>query len=247
MSIKIDYPRDSFARSLELAEKLFDIGETSRETLADSAGRKLSGAFSTLISAAIKYNLIEIVSDDKVRTTTQVKELKLSYSDEEKVQLYQQCVLQPGVFRAIHDRFLGKKLPDILDKILAREFKVEKSSPQIATYLREAFQSAHLISPDGMVLPQILDIETPILVESDSSSKLTLSSVFAVEEEKAQQVSSNNYEPLGQPPNTGFYSVSVIGPDMRLIQIDLKDQDDFTILDATIRKIKRKLGFEIAD
>jgi len=56
----IEYPRASLRSALQLADAVAGFaGSCSTELAAEKLGKKMSGAFQALVSATVKYRLIE--------------------------------------------------------------------------------------------------------------------------------------------------------------------------------------------
>src|SRR5471030_2120640 len=111
MAKSLEYPRASFKAALELAEAVDSLGGScSSELCAEKIGNKVGGAFYYIFSSAQKFRLVTHASG-QISISTLYREIKLSYTDEEKTNLLVTSFLSPPVFSRLYERFKGKELP----------------------------------------------------------------------------------------------------------------------------------------
>ncbi|HZQ42192.1 MAG TPA: hypothetical protein VFA99_03030, partial [Acidobacteriaceae bacterium] len=123
----VDYPRASLRSSLELAAAVDALGGScTDEMCAQRMSRKHgSGAFNSLINAAVKHGLVDSKRGNLSTTPLYSRDYKHAYSDTQRMEALRRAFLNVPLFKRIHERFVGKALPeDILDKLLIREFEV---------------------------------------------------------------------------------------------------------------------------
>jgi len=234
----IDYPRASFKNSKELADAVDYLGGScSVESCADKMGLKVSGSFSALIASATKYALID--NSRGTLTTTQLyKDIKLSYTDQERLNNFAKAFLAPSLFRKVYDRFLGKELPiQMLDKLFIREFEVDQdSASRIKRYFIDGLKEFLLINEKNVLVP------SPDSEKHDSPQK---------EEPVFEEEPGNNPAPI-KPVNSAAilkenvmqrgeneFVIHITGPSMDS-KIVLKEEEDLIILEAMINKIKKR-------
>ena len=124
----VEYPRRSLKDALNLAETVSRLGgKCSVETCAESMKKRVSGSFSALANAAVKYGLVTSKSGE-LAVTDLFNEYRWAYTEEEKQKLLRQAFLNAPLFNQVFTRFRNEKLPgDILTKVLIREFDVKES------------------------------------------------------------------------------------------------------------------------
>jgi hypothetical protein len=124
----VDYPHAAFKSSIDLATAVDYLGGScSVINCAERLNKKVSGAFKSLVSAAVKHGLIT-VKKDVLNTTELYRLYKFSYNEEEKLDTLRKAFLYPVLYQKIYERFKGKELPvSMLDKLIIRELAVEES------------------------------------------------------------------------------------------------------------------------
>ena len=228
----VDYPRAALDSSLQLAEAVSSLGGScSVDMAADKLGRKVSGSFSALISAAVKYGLVAS-KDGKLSLQPLYRSIKLAYSDAERKGFLAQAVLSPPLFRAIADRFDGQALPtEHFEKLLVREFDVpEDIASRVAQYFLQGGKQAGLISPSGTVSRALGDEEQA----DDGSSDRDTDESATGDSQRAGQM-----QPKSDASQDEF-SISFSGPGLNST-IVVREQEDLLIVDAMLKKVSKAL------
>ncbi len=233
MPRELDYPRKSFIQAFELANAVDYLGgNTPIETAAEKINQSAKGgSFHALFSAAVKHSLIE-GKKGYVKNTDLFRSIKLAYTEEEKRNYLRIAFLQPQVYKQIYEKFKNKELPaQMLDKILIREFNVASDlASRVAKYFLEGASFTELLYGNK-------------LVELDSEGN-------GIEEANVIELTPSNLpvpqqtEKKGSTPiSTSYideYLIHIYGPGIES-KISINDEDDFQILEAMIRKLKRKI------
>lgn len=236
----VDYPHASFKSAFEVASAVDYLGGScSVESCADRMKKKVSGAFKSNISAALKHGLITSKKD--VLSITELFRLhKLGYNEQEKLEFLRKSFLMPVLYAKIYERFRGKELPvSMLDKLLIREFNVEESyASRISGYFIDGAKTTNLLE-NGKLLD---DINLKSSSETDdNSAENDGSDTLNFEMEKFNKDVSVNTIELPISSNKDLFTVMIVGPGMNT-KIEINEEDDLIILDAMIKKIKRKLS-----
>lgn len=233
----IDYPRASLKSALELAKAIDDLGgECSSEMAAERLNRKVSGAFSALVSAAIKFGLVSSKSQ-RLSTAVLYKNYKLAYTPEESSEKLRQMLLSPILFRNIYDRFVGKEIPIThFEKLLIREFEVPDDwASRIASYFVDGAKQSGLLGENN----RLIDIapgessgeEEQVNAQSDNSQEInTRASQPAQPQEKDEAVSAHQK----------VYVVRVTGPGINST-IEVHEPEDMIIVQAMLKKVEKAL------
>jgi hypothetical protein len=115
----------------------------------------------------VKHGLI---SKDKeiLKITDLFKNIKLSYTDKEKLDNMAKAFLLPDTYREILERFNGKALPiDVLDKMLIKEYQVTNDISQtVANNLIKGAEQLGLIMSGKVTLSK----ETIALAEEQAAT-----------------------------------------------------------------------------
>jgi hypothetical protein len=149
----VDYPRASLAKSLSLAEAVYELGgSTTIEICAEHMDRRVGGGFRDIVSAAVKYGLVT-TSKGSIRTTQLFKEYHLGYTDQEKIDILRGAFSNVPLFNEICARFDGRAIPlEILDRLLVREFDVtQQVASKVSKHFLEAAKSTGIVSDDNLV------------------------------------------------------------------------------------------------
>jgi hypothetical protein len=232
----IDYPRASLENGLQLAEAVSSLGGTcSVEMAAEKMGRKISGAFSALVSAAVKYGLVAS-KEGKLSTQPLYRSIKLAYSDAEKRAFLTQALLSPPLFRSIVERFDGKILPaEHFEKLLIREFDVpEDFASRVAQYFLQGSKVAGLLSANGV----ITRTETRDAGQEDDGRS-------SAEEADEKEHEKGQAGPVGVAPtqpmtSSDEFSISFRGPGLDSV-IVIQESEDLLIVDAMLKKVAKAL------
>ena len=238
----IDYPRASLKSSLKLAEAVQDLGgDCAVEMAADRMGKRVGGSFKALMSAATKYALLSHKSG-RLTVTALYREYRLAYTADERDGILQKAFLSVKLFTAIFERFKAQKLPmEHFEKLLVREFEVpEEIASRVVLYFVDGAKQTSLLNPDHTFAKA---------GAADAKAKETEAATIDDEEEE-----SSNGNPLSQSESPGLsqallgghegYSVRIVGPGMDSI-VAIKDEDDISIVEVMLNKVKRKLKEQV--
>lgn len=238
----LNYPRNSFEKSLEIAEAAFDLGGTCDEqTCADKLGKSVSGGFKSIIASAQKFNLIEF-HRGIISCSDSYNLIQHAYSEDEKRDYLIQSFLSPDVFRELFDRFEGKRLPfELLDRMLIREYGVEqKIASRVSKYFMDGLKSLELLDSSNILssfrhgsLENEHDFTDAIAISTDSITK-TLSR----NDEDKKEISTQEKINSAFPSNG--YVVHITGPGLNT-RIEILEEDDLDIVETTLKKVKRKI------
>lgn len=239
-----EYPRASFKNALSLANAVNALGgDCSVNTCADKLnykGGNKNGAFNSLVGAAVKHGLITSKSETLIITDIYSK-ISLSYNDKERQEHLQSAFLTPMLYRKIYEKFRGKELPlDILERMLIREYNVDQSvASRVTGYIIEGAKFVSLLVENKLI--ENLKVEE---VEVFTGNR-NLDGHKDERREKAELIPYQEI-PIHRSQNEGGfnsdgYVLHIIGPDIDS-KYKLADEDDFAIIEATLRKLKRKLG-----
>ena len=223
----VDYPRASLKSVLELAKAIDDLGGSCTLGMAaERMSRKISGAFSMLISSASKFGLVEN-KGQKLSTTNLYKDYKLSYTEEEKSQKLREIMLSVQLFQSIYERFSGKELPIThFEKLLIREFNVPNDlGSRVASYFIDAAKESNLIDENNRLIDysQTLDNSNNNLGNTESIND-------DVEEIPLKETQKNIKN----------YFVRITGPNMDS-NIELIEPEDMLIVHAMLKKVEKHL------
>lgn len=223
----VDYPRASLKSALELARAVDDLGGSCTAGMAaERMSRRISGAFSMLISSASKFGLIEN-KGQKLSTTNLYKDYKLSYNEEEKSQKLREIMLSVQLFKSIYERFSGKELPIThFEKLLIREFSVPSDlGSRVASYFIDGARDSNLIDENNRLIDysQTLDAGNNNLLDTESIND----EIVEIAPKEPQKSIKN-------------YFVRITGPNMDS-NIELIEPDDMLIVNAMLKKVEKHL------
>lgn len=233
----IDYPRASLKSALELAKAVDDLGgECSSEMAAERLNRKVSGAFSALVSAAIKFGLV-VSKSQKLSTAASYKDYKLAYTPEESSEKLRQVLLSPVLFQNIYERFAGKEIPIThFEKLLIREFEVpEDWASRIGSYFIEGAKQSGLLGENNRLIDKVpsesSSEEALINATSDNSLETSV---------RATQPSQPQEKDDAVSAHQKVYVVRVTGPGINST-IEVHETDDMLIVQAMLKKVEKAL------
>lgn len=224
----LDYPRDSIARSLELAKAVDSLGGSSTpEICAEKMGRRFSGAFGTLLGAAGKYGFVE-TSKSRITTTDLYKTYKHAYTEEEKRRVLRKALENVPVFSQLIERFHEQKVPeDILAKILVREFGVrDRESSRVASFFIDGIRDAGIADSGGE------NSSFEAVGQSTSRS-------VASDDDIARQANDLHIS-KSSPSDSTSHTITINGPGFHS-EIKIGDLDDILIVEAMLGRIKKQL------
>lgn len=231
MPKKIDYPRASVARSIQLAEAVYELGGScGLEMCAEHMGRKVGGGFKDIVSAAVKFGLITNTKG-MLGTTQLFQTYHLGYSLEEKAQVLQQAFLRVPLFLEIYERFKSQKLPiEILDKLLIREFQVNQQiASRVAKYFLDGAKATKLLNGDNTfhLLSGVTDEP-----EKENAEESPVDSM----EYRDTDLDAEPVEII----DANEFSVRITGPGINST-IAIREEDDLDIVEVMLKKVRKKL------
>lgn len=230
MPRELDYPRKSFIQALELANAVDYLGgSTTTANAAEKINQSPKGGnFHALFSTATKHKLIES-KKGFVKNTDLYKSIKLAYTDEEKRNYLRTSFLEPQVYKSIYEKFRMKELPaHMLDKILIREFNVASDiASRVAKYFLEGASFTELLSDN-----KLIEIET----ESNGIDEANVIELNPINLPLPHSVEKK----IVSPQYIEEFLIHIYGPGIES-KISINDEDDFLILEAMIKKLKRKI------
>ena len=226
MPKEVDYPRGSLRKSLELAQAVADLGGNCKiESSASKLGKKDSGAFRALVSAADKYGVIRN-KRGQLSTTDLFREYTLAYSKEDEVRVLQKAFLGVPLFRKIVDRFQSTKIPvDIFEKLLIKEFDVrDQIASRVTKYFLDGAKTVQLLNKDNTLIAS-----NTVAEEIENNSENPTPPVPAITNKSDKEV----------------FSVTISGPGINS-SITILEQGDLDIVETMLKKVRRKLQ-EVSD
>jgi hypothetical protein len=232
----VDYPRASLKSALELAKAVEDLGGgCSTEMAAERLNKKVSGAFSALVSAATKFGLVESKSQ-KLSVSAQYKEFRLAYTPEESNEKLRQILLSPILFRAIYERFVGKEIPiSHFEKLLIREFEVpEDWSSRIASYFIDGAKQSGLLGENN----RLIDCSLSGTPNDPEGNKTAVGNPDAVDTQPLSTPPQEKDDPTA--PHQKLYVIRVTGPGINST-IEVHEAEDMLIVQAMLKKVEKAL------
>lgn len=226
-------------KAMELANAVEYLGGACTiQTCADRLGKKVSGGFGMLISSAIKFNLITRKGEE-LKNSQLYKNIKLAYNEDEKNENLRSSFFSPRLFSNLYDRFKGRELPiSMLPKLLIREFNVdEDAGSRISGYFVEGLRFLNLL--DGNKLIEISNGKTNSAEEIDTVEEKESGLIFNQESNVNPGITQQAQEVLSL--NNSVYTIHLKGPGMDS-KITISEDEDFLILDAMVKKIRRKMN-----
>lgn len=230
----VDYPRASLQRSLELARAVDSLGgECTVEMAASKLSKKVTGAFNALLSAAAKYGLVE-TRKQKVQTTDLFREHKLAYTPARAQEVLRTSFLRVPLFQQLVARFESKQLPlDILEKLLIRELAVpDDVASRVAMYFVEGAREVGLLEGDNTLRTE--------KTTGDSDAARDDNDDQAKDQDDVNEQTASARGRGDSASNVSHYSVLIRGPGMNS-EIRIVEAEDLDIVDAMLKKVKRKL------
>lgn len=236
----VDYPHASFKSVFEIAAAVDYLGGScSVESCAERMKKKVSGAFKSLISAAVKHGLLTY-KKDVLSVTELYRHHKLGYNEQEKLEVLRKSFLMPSLYQKIYERFKGKELPiSMLDKLLIRELNVEEAyASRVSGYFVDGAKTVKLLENGQLVNDDNLEtnmVNNEPEIEEEENGIETLQTIERRQKELPIETIS-----LPISTNKDLFTVMIVGPGMNT-KIEINEEDDLLILDAMIKKIKKKL------
>jgi len=209
---------------------------------ADKLNKKLSGAFTALIAAASRFDLVTN-KKGQLRTSSIYRDYKLAYSSEEANNVLRTIFLRPTLFQKIFERFQGRELPVAhFEKLLIREFDVpEAISSRVARYFIDGAKQSGLLGANNVLSSIANKIDEQVIAEDSEAD----SEDYAENTNLSQHATSSTSPELDSrhevPVSESQYSVRIKGPGIDSV-IVVNEQDDLIIVEAMLQKIKKKLA-----
>jgi len=237
MPKNLNYPLASFQKAFALADAVDALGGScSVESCAEKMQRKISGGFMVIISSAQKFNLIGF-EKGIITISEDYKLIKHSYTNSERIAFLRKAFLSPQVFSILYERFKGRNLPvEMLDKILIREFGVEENTVgRIAGYFLEGLKTYGLLNgnrlADDDVQEKAIPIEEAVKIEPASET---------IPNHSKKETIPDPLDASFTHINSERYEVQLTGPNIST-KLNLDDEEDVLILEAIIKKVRKKL------
>jgi hypothetical protein len=230
-----EYPMASLKKSIELAKAVDELGgNCSIDMCAEKLNRQVSGGFRYVIYGATKFNLV-VQTKGMLTITSLYKDIKLSYSEEQKEAYLQAAFLNVPLFKNVCDRFKDQKLPiNILDKLLVREFGVgERIVSRVKKYFVEGAKMVGLLSPDNKIV-SLTEISNE--VSGDIMNQQFVNSIKG--KTRLQDPNDNTYF-----ASSSLYSVKISGPGVNFA-ISITENADLEVVKLILEKIKGKINKE---
>jgi len=228
MPKNLNYPLASFQKAFALADAVGALGGScSIEIGAAKMQRKVSGGFMVIVSSAQKFNLINS-EKSFITITEEYKLIKHSYTNSERMAFLKKAFLTPQVFSILFERFKGQELPvEMLDKILIREFGVEENTAgRVAGYFTDGLKAYGLLIGNRLADDDVQEKAIPI--------------EEAVKIEPASETIPDPLDASFTHINSERYEVQLTGPNIST-KLNLDDEEDVLILEAIVKKIRKKL------
>jgi hypothetical protein len=240
----IEYPRASLRSALQLADAVAGFaGSCSTELAAEKLGKKMSGAFQALVSATVKYRLIESKAG-KLSTTILYRNFKLAYTPEETEMRLREALLSPPLFANIYERFKGQKLPvSHFEKMLIREFDVpDEVASRVSGYFLDGAKQSGLLNSDGCLVSSAGEgaNEIEVLLDDAIATPDIPASVLLDGTNNVAVGDSLQKSAVGSATAHDEYLINIRGPGIN-ISIEVKELDDLDIVQVMLRKIERAL------
>lgn len=243
MAKLIDYPRATLQSSMQLAKAVDSFGgKCSPELAADKLGKKISGAFAAVIGSAVRFNLVQN-KKGQLETTELYKQHKLAYSKSEADALLVAAFLSPGLFQNIYERFRGLELPlGHFEKVLIREFSVpEQISSRVAKYFLDGAKQCGLLGANNILAANASSPPAPS-TPSDEDYLAPDSEEAELPDDQVTGVNRGNSGSSDEHNSNKIqaYFVHLKGPGMDS-RIEIHEEEDLIIVEAMLKKIKRRL------
>lgn len=258
MPKQIDYPRASLKNCLALAEAVNDLGgECSAALVGDKLNKQhTSGAFKSLVGAAVKYSLVTNKAG-QLKVTQLFRDIALAYDEEEGNQARRRAFLAPPLFKAIHERFSNKALPVAhFEKLLIREFRVpDQIASRIEGYFLEGARQCALLTEGNVLANYTISTADEIIengkngdeAENSAQNEKTAAQPANSSTTSAPQAINNqqiiDHHRHGEPDLDDKFTVRIKGPGMDSL-IVINEEEDLLIVKAMLKKVEKRLAIE---
>lgn len=239
MPKQVDYPRASMKNCFVLVDAVNDLGsECSAAMAADKLGKQhTSGAYKSLVGAAVKYGLITN-KKGQLAVTQLYRDIRLAYNEAEAQKETQKAFLKVPLFSDIFARFENKPLPvSHFEKLLIREFEVpDNFASRVGGYFLEGAKQCGLLG-DGNVLSR----------ENDSANEIIENGNDEEQQEDRPTVEKQKQNTLHEithpAEEEGKFSVRIKGPGMDSL-IVVNEEEDLYIVKAMLKKVEKRLSID---
>lgn len=239
----ISYPKASQAKAIVLAKAVDTLGGSCSQAMAaEKIGMMPGGGFNVVVSSAVKYGFIVNKNAD-LSITALFREMQHAYSKEEEAEFLRQSLLSVPLYKALFERFKGKHLPiGMLDKLMVREMEVDQSwASKVSKYFVDDAKACGLLTNDNVLTSDPAD-----QVKNGDGRDTHAQTESGDLDDQPSRVQSTATSPGASSPAVALrdeteFVVSIVGPGMNT-SITIKDDDDMVIVEATLNKIRRKLG-----
>lgn len=235
----IDYPRGSFGNALEIAAIVAAAG--GRCSVADCAerlGKKVSGAFKALVSAAIKHGLL--VNRREVLTITPLyRRYQQAGNEAEKLGLLRQAFLLPPLYHRIFERYKGQELPSSgLDELMVQEFGADEAyASRLVGYFTEGVRQLQL-TQDGRLSVAVPNLP---LAYPEPDEEPDYPPVPPRQQPTPQWQTEQARTQARRAEKELSFAFSVDGPELKA-SFRLGAEEDLRLAEAVLTAIRSRLG-----
>lgn len=234
MPRSIEYPSASFKSAQDMANAVDSLGGScSTEMCAQKMGNKLGGGFNYIVSAAQKFKLVNHKSG-QLTISQLFRDIKLSYTELERNKLLISAFLSPPVFNRLYERFKGKELPiAMLDKMLIKEYEVDDNvAGRLKKYFIDGAKSVGLLNDKNLL--------QSIEINSNEETNETEELQIIPESTNSAEINPN----IISLSDLDEYVFHITGPGINS-RVAIREEEDFIILEAMIKKIRKRFDFTI--
>lgn len=236
----IDYPRASFENAYEVLLAVYELGDGySIDSIASKMKRKQSGAFTALVSSAVKYGLIE-QEKGCLKITTLGKHLILSYDDNETKEFKREAFFNIPMFNNLYERYKGKRPPlEFFPTLLEREFNVLNTmASRVTTYFITLAEQAGLLDDNKI----FIDINN---YDNNNDSNLGKFQETIQEDEskpilRGFNIIKEEESELSIKQNLNGLSIMIVDNEKPFkFEMSPKSLSDFTVIEAVLNNLKK--------
>lgn len=247
MPKKINYPRTNLKKTLKFVFKISELESVfTPEDIARHLDIKINGVLTTTISSALKYGLLNLVSNGLTRS-----ELLVSLTNNtHQHNLVLKAFLTPQAYIKIYHRFNGKQIhKNTLEQIFVKEFDCEaKYASRAVKYFIEGLQFLNLLSKHNHL--HLLDLEniehnvldfnsnTIIQTRADNSTHNS-----KPKKNNPSKIPSAQLLSLNPEYTSNTYSCQITGPDIS-IELQLKSEQDISFLQESLKIVRQRMRYQ---
>lgn len=222
------YPSASLKESWDLAQTIDKLGgQCHKKRCAETLGKSLSGAYQTLISSAVKYGFISN-KQELLSITEKYREIKLTYTEIEKRNKFQEAFLGIPLFRQVYETYKENSIPAaILPKVLIKEFAVsEKDASRVSRYFIENLRWCGFLENQEDILPfEELSLKTR---PEENKSKNT-----EIKEKISEEIK------FPENSHSSLFHIALTGPGFKL-EYDIRNADDIQFAMTILSHLKTR-------